>query len=122
MLEAAYDDAAGVTAEFNRNILRVINRTLAGTFDPERFAHVAFFNHEQSQIEMHLRARAPHSVSLAALGLTATFRSGETIHTEISRKFTRPAVDAALTATGFDLLRWYTPPSNYFALALACAC
>ena len=119
VLEAAYNDRAGVTAEFNRNVLHVINRKLGGEFEPERFEHVAFFNPEQSQVEMHLRARTTHTVSIRRLGLAVPFAAGETIHTEISRKFTPAAAESALRETGFSLTRWYTPSNNYFGLALA---
>lgn len=119
ILEAAYDDSAGVTAEFNRNVLRVINRHLDANFQPERFDHVAFFNREASQIEMHLRARARHTVTIRALDMVVPFEPGETIHTEISRKFTAPEVYTMLQAAGFDVTRWYTSPDQFFALALA---
>jgi len=119
ILEAAYNDSAGVTAEFNRNVLHVINDQLDGDFEPERFAHVAFFNQTRSQIEMHLRARTAQTVSIRALDLTIDFAAGEMIHTEISRKFTREEVELGLDAAGFQLLRWYTPSNNFFALALA---
>jgi L-histidine Nalpha-methyltransferase len=119
VLEAAYNDRAGVTADFNRNILRVINRELDASFDPEQFEHVAFFNAEQSQIEMHLRARSAHRVDIRGLHLTVPFAAGETIHTEISRKFTAAAARAMLVAAGFEPLRWYTPEDDAFGLALA---
>ena len=119
VLEAAYNDGAGVTAEFNRNVLHVINRQLGGEFEPECFEHVAFFNAEQSQVEMHLRAGRAHTVSIRTLGLTVPFTAGETIHTEISRKFTRAEAHSTLQESGFALTRWYTPPNNYFGLALA---
>jgi len=119
VLEAAYNDGAGVTAEFNRNVLQVINRELDADFRPADFEHVAFFNRAQSQIEMHLRARRAQRVAIRALQLTVPFAAGETIHTEISRKFTRESVDSLLRATGFRLLDWYTPPNDYFALALS---
>jgi L-histidine N-alpha-methyltransferase len=119
VLEAAYNDSAGVTAEFNRNVLRVINRHLDADFDPERFEHVAFFNQKQSQIEMHLRARGNHSVTIRALDMTLSFAAGETIHTEISRKFSHAEVRSMLADAGFSLVRWYTPGNRYFALALA---
>jgi len=117
-LEAAYDDAAGITAEFNRNILRVINRELGADFRPERFDHVAFFNADAAQVEMHLRAREAHAVEIAALDLVVEFATGETIHTECSRKFTRATVEALLTQSGFRLLRWDESPDAAFALAL----
>lgn len=119
ILEAAYNDAAGVTAEFNRNILRVVNRTLDADFVPERFEHVAFFNRQRSQIEMHLRATAAHEVCIRKLEWSVRFAVGETIHTEISRKFSRAEVEAVLATTGFELVRWYTPTNGYFGLALA---
>ena len=119
ILEAAYNDRAGITAEFNRNILRVINRDLDATFDLDQFEHVAFFNREQSQIEMHLRARSAQRIAIRGLDLTVSFAAGETIHTEISRKFTRDEVETALRAAGFQSVDWYTPPNNFFALALS---
>jgi L-histidine Nalpha-methyltransferase len=118
-LHAAYNDAAGVTAEFNRNVLRVLNRELQADFDIARFEHVAFYNAAKSRIEMHLRARAAHTVRIAALDLSIAFLAGETIHTESSRKFTRGTTAAVLGAAGFRLERWYTSPDAAFALALA---
>lgn len=117
-LEAAYDDAAGVTAEFNRNMLRVVNRELGADFRPERFEHVAFFNAAASQVEMHLRAREAQTVTIAALDLVVEFAAGETIHTESSRKFTRAMVQALFDASGFHLERWDESPDAAFALAL----
>jgi len=118
-LHAAYNDAAGVTADFNRNVLRVLNRELQADFDPARFEHVAFFDAGSAQIEMHLRARQAHTVRVAALDLSVAFRAGETIHTESSRKFTHATAAAMLAAGGFRLAGWYTPPDAAFALALA---
>ncbi len=119
VLHAAYNDRAGLTAEFNLNLLRVLNRELDATFDLTRFDHVAFFDPAQAQIEMHLRARDAHQVRIDALDLHVGFAAGETIHTEISRKFTRASAEAMLTAAGFALDTWYTSPDDYFALALA---
>lgn len=119
ILEAAYNDRAGVTAEFNRNVLRVINRELDADFALDCFDHVAFFNRERSQIEMHLRARSAQRVTIRKLELTVAFAAGETIHTEISRKFTRDEVESTLRVAGFQLVDWYTPPNRYFALALS---
>jgi|SRR5579862_1578108 len=118
VLEAAYNDRQGLTAEFNRNILRVINRQLDADFDLDRFVHVAFFNPDASQIEMHLQAQQAHDVRLGTLDLHVPFSAGETIHTEISRKFTRGDVEAMLHAAGFEMARWYTPANNYYGLAL----
>jgi len=118
-LHAAYNDAAGVTAEFNRNVLRVLNRELQADFDPARFDHLAFYDPAAAQIEMHLRAREAHTVRIAALGVAVAFAAGETIHTESSRKFTRATAAAMLAAGGFRLERWYLSPDAAFALALA---
>ena len=118
-LHAAYNDAAGVTAEFNRNVLLVLNRELQADFDPARFEHVAFYDSAKAQIEMHLRARSAHTVRIAALDLTIAFRAGETIHTESSRKFTHATAAAMLANAGFRLEQWYMSPDDAFALTLA---
>ena len=119
VLESAYDDSAGITAEFNRNVLRVINRELGANFDPGAFDHLAFFNRAKSRIEMHLRARKLQRVRLARLGLSVEVQPGETIHTEISRKFTRRELEALCRRAGFALRRWFSPDDRSFGLALA---
>lgn len=119
VLEAAYNDSAGVTAEFSRNILHVLNRETGADFDLDRFDHVAYFNPEASQIEIFLEATEAQVVSFEALDLTVSFARGERVHTEISRKFTRDGVARSLDAAGFQLERWYTPANSYFGLALA---
>ena len=119
VLEAAYNDSAGVTAEFNRNILRVVNRVAGGDFVPERFAHRAFFDPANRWIEMRLVAEEDQAVSLAGLGTTVELRAGEEILTEISCKYERPRVERMLAAGGFALDRWFTDPKRLFALALA---
>lgn len=118
-IEAAYDDAAGITAEFNRNILLVMNRELGADFRAEAFDHVAFFHRSRSQIEMHLRAREEQRVTVRRLGLTVTFRAGETLHTEISRKFTRRGLRELCRRAGFLVRRLWTPADASFALVLA---
>jgi L-histidine N-alpha-methyltransferase len=118
-LEAAYNDSAGVTAEFNRNVLHVINRELDGDFVAEEFAHVAFFNREHEWIEMRLRSRQAQTVGIGALGLQVNFQAGEEMRTEISAKFTRERVEAEFEAVGLSLERWYTDPRELFALSLA---
>ena len=118
-LEAAYDDPKGITAEFNRNLLHVINRELDADFWPDAFDHVAFFDRRHEWIEMRLRARRAHSVLIAALGLRVTFAAGEELRTEISAKFTRARVEADFTAAGLRLERWYTDPEELFAVSLA---
>ncbi len=117
-LEAAYNDAAGVTAEFNRNILRVVNRRFGADFDPAAFAHRAFFEGENRWIEMRLAAETDHGVRVAALGLALPLRAGEEILTEISAKYDRPAIEALFAAAGLRLERWYTDAEPLFALAL----
>jgi L-histidine Nalpha-methyltransferase len=117
-LEAAYDDAAGVTAEFNRNVLRHLNHLVGGDFDPERFRHRAFYDAEASRIEMHLVADSPQRVRLERLDLTLDFAEGEDIWTENSYKFTREGTDAMLAEAGLELEEWYTDAERRFALAL----
>jgi L-histidine N-alpha-methyltransferase len=119
VIEAAYDDSSGVTAEFNRNVLHVINRELDADFDPENFDHVAFFDRDHEWIEMRLRAREAQSVQIRDLSLEVKFDAGEELRTEISAKFTRPRVEADLRAAGLALERWYTDPDDMFALSLA---
>jgi len=118
-LEAAYDDAAGVTAEFNRNVLRVVNRELDADFVPERFEHVARFDEAEEWIEMRLRATEPMRAHVAALDLDVEFAAGEELRTEISAKFRRERVAAELAAAGLALSRWWTDPPGDFALSLA---
>jgi L-histidine N-alpha-methyltransferase len=118
-LEAAYDDAAGVTAEFNLNILHVLNRELGGDFETDQFEHVAIFDEDNEWIEMRLRARRAQTVRLAAIGLTAQFAAGEEMRTEISAKFTRARLEGDLAAAGLELVGWYTDAEGRFALSLA---
>jgi len=119
VLEAAYDDSEGVTAEFNRNVLHVINRELDADFAPEAFEHIAFFNRAHEWVELRLRARRPCSVLVADVGLRVEFAAGEELRTEISAKFTRARVEADLQAAGLGLDRWYTDSDGLFALSLA---
>jgi L-histidine N-alpha-methyltransferase len=119
VLEAAYNDRDGVTAEFNRNILRVVNREAGGDFDTEDFEHVAFFNGIASQIEMHLEARRDLRVRLEGFDMELDIRRAERIRTEISRKFTRESTAALLAGAGFTPRHWFCSDDGYFALALA---
>ena len=121
MLEAAYNDSAGVTAEFNRNVLRVINAGLDADFDPEAFEHVAFFDEANSWIEMRLRANGAQAVRIGSTGLEVKFADGEEIRTEISAKFTRDAVAGELTAAGLALDDFFTDGAGLFGLAFAVA-
>lgn len=117
----AYDDAAGVTAEFNRNVLRVLNRELDADFDVAAFAHRAVWDVENGWIEMRLRAERAMTVKVAALGLAVEFAAGEEICTEISAKFRPEQVRAMLESTGFETTRVWTDPRDRFALSLATA-
>ncbi|HXV76219.1 MAG TPA: L-histidine N(alpha)-methyltransferase [Candidatus Polarisedimenticolaceae bacterium] len=119
VLEAAYNDTQGVTAEFNLNILNVLNRQLDGDFDPDRFEHVAFFNEDESRIESYLKARTRHIARLEALGLDVPFAAGELLHTEVSCKYTRESVDSMLGDAGMELSHWFTDERATFALSLA---
>ena len=118
-LVAAYDDRAGVTAEFNRNVLAVINRELQADFDLDGFDHVAVWNRRAEWIEMRLRARRQQLVKVSALGLAVAFGDGEELRTEISAKFRRPTVEAELAAAGFVLDAWWTDPDGDFAVSLS---
>jgi len=118
-LEAAYDDASGVTREFNRNILAVVNRELDADFQPEAFAHVAFYNESASRVEMHLVPDTPEVIHVRGLGLTVRIAAGEGIWTESCYKFTRPSVAAMLEEAGLRLAAWHVDPGHNFALALA---
>jgi L-histidine N-alpha-methyltransferase len=119
VLERAYDDAAGVTAAFNLNVLRVLNRELGADFDADRFEHVAFFDPWHEWIEMRLRARRAHVVRIADLDLEVPFERGEEMRTEISAKFRRERLERDYAAAGLRLDGWYTDPRGWFALSLA---
>ncbi|MEN8145420.1 MAG: L-histidine N(alpha)-methyltransferase [Gemmatimonadota bacterium] len=120
-LEAAYNDAAGVTAEFNLNILRVLNRELDANFDLESFRHRAFYNEAESRIEMHLVSLRAQRVTLPGIDLEIDFAEGETVRTELSHKYTRESVEQLLAPARLNLVGWQTDEDNLFALALASA-
>lgn len=119
IIERAYNDSAGITARFNRNILLVVNRLTGGNFDPEAFEHSATYNAELHRIEMHLIARRPQRVELPALNMGVNLEDGAHILTEISRKYDRDRIETMLAAAGFQLIRWSTGRDQLFALALA---
>jgi L-histidine N-alpha-methyltransferase len=119
LIEAAYNDSAGVTAEFNRNLLHVVNRELDADFSPETFDHVAFFDRRHEWVEMRLRARRPCSVLIGDLDLRVEFAAGEELRTEISCKFTRERVTGDLAAAGLELERWFTDDANLFGISVA---
>ena len=118
-LVSAYDDAAGVTADFNRNVLHVLNEQLGGDFDPERFRHVAVWNEEEQWIEMRLRAERPTEVSLSGAGITVSFDEGEDLLTEISAKFTPERIERELSEAGFVVEGVWGADEGEFLLALA---
>ncbi|MBM3941073.1 MAG: L-histidine N(alpha)-methyltransferase [SAR202 cluster bacterium] len=108
IIESAYNDAAGVTAAFNRNVLSAINGALGADFDPTAFRHHAFFDRSRSRIEMHLVSEREQVARIPTIGLAVRFREGEGIHTENSYKFTKKAMTAELRAAGLRVRRWYT--------------
>jgi L-histidine N-alpha-methyltransferase len=118
-LELAYDDPAGVTAEFNKNVLNVLNRELGGDFDLDAFAHVAYFDVEHEWIDIGLRSLVAQDVHLEALDLTTHFAAGEVMRTEISTKFTRPRLVESYAGTGLKMASWFTDPAEDYALSLA---
>lgn len=118
-LVAAYDDQAGVTAEFNRNVLRVLNRELGADFDLDAFEHVAVWDAVHEWIEMRLRATRPMRVRVPLAGMMVEFAGGEQLRTEISAKFRRDGVAGELAAAGFELRRWWTDPDGLFGLSLS---
>jgi L-histidine N-alpha-methyltransferase len=119
VLVPAYDDAAGVTADFNRNVLRVINRELGADFDVDSFEHVAIWDAEREWIEMRLRAGRASEVRVEALDLTVRFAAGEDLRTEISAKFRPAGVARELAEAGFRTRRWWTDPDGRFGVTLA---
>ncbi|GHH91670.1 L-histidine N(alpha)-methyltransferase [Streptomyces capillispiralis] len=121
VLVRAYDDAAGVTAAFNMNVLTVINRELDADFDPAAFEHVALWDAEREWIEMRLRSRTAQSVKIPALGLAVDFAAGEELRTEVSAKFRQEGVREELAAAGLEPARWWTDGEGRFALSLSFA-
>jgi L-histidine N-alpha-methyltransferase len=118
-LVAAYDDRAGVTAEFNRNVLAVLNRELGADFDLTAFEHVALWDAERAWIEMRLRSVTSQRVRVPALDLVVPFAAGEEMRTEISAKFRVAGVEAELAAAGLRMVRWWTDPAGDFGLSLS---
>ena len=119
VLLAAYDDAAGVTADFNKNVLAVLNAELGADFDLDAFEHVAAWDAEREWIEMRLRAATAQTAQIPGIGLTARFSAGEEMRTEVSAKFRREGVTAELAAAGFGLREWWTDAEGRFGLSLS---
>ncbi len=118
-LVAAYDDTAGITAEFNRNVLSVVDRELQADFDPDAFDHVAVWDAEHEWIEMRLQAQRDLAVTMAGVPLEVSFTAGEQLRTEISAKFRRAGVESELAGAGFSLEAWWTDRQGDFALSLS---
>ncbi|MCF3122638.1 L-histidine N(alpha)-methyltransferase [Streptomyces arenae] len=119
VLVTAYDDGAGVTAAFNKNVLTVMNRELGADFDQDAFAHVAVWDREREWIEMRLRSTADQTVKIPALDMTVDFTAGEELRTEISAKFREDGVRTELAAAGLKLTHWWTDARERFALSLS---
>jgi len=119
VLVAAYDDSAGVTAAFNKNVLAVLNTSLGADFDLDEFEHVALWDAAREWIEMRLRSASPQEVHVPGIGLTVRFGAGEEMRTEVSAKFRRPGVERELAAAGFAMRSWWTDPAEQFGLSLS---
>lgn len=118
-LEAAYDDAAGVTAEFNKNVLEVLNRELGADFDLDAFEHVARYDAEAERMDIRLRSLADQDVRLDGLDLEIAFTVGEEMRTEISTKFTRERLESVYAGAGLEMCGWFTDAAGDYALSLA---
>src|SRR3954447_20514974 len=118
-LEAAYNDSAGLTADFNKNVLSVLNRELGADFDLGAFEHVAFWDDENLWVDIRLRSLARQVVDISALGVSVPFGRGEEMRTEISTKFARDGLAGIYAEAGLDMAEWWTDPQGLFALSLA---
>lgn len=119
VLEAAYNDSRGITRQFNLNMLARVNKELKGNFDPADFRHQAFFNPAKERIEMHLLAVRDVSVRISDISVDVELKRGETIRTEISRKFSRDEIERTLFDSGFRIEKWFTDPLEWFSLVQA---
>jgi L-histidine Nalpha-methyltransferase len=118
-LEAAYNDSTGVTAEFNKNVLAVLNRELGADFDPDGFEHVARYDEEQAWMDIGLRSVSDQAVRIDGLDLTVRFAAGERMRTEISAKFTQERLEGVYRDAGLEMTGWFTDPAGDYALSLA---
>jgi L-histidine N-alpha-methyltransferase len=119
VLEAAYNDSAGVTAAFNRNVLSVLNHELGADFDLDAFEHVAFWDHENLWVDIRLRSLARQVIEISSLGMRVAFDRGEEMRTEISTKFAREGLAGIYAEAGLEIVGWWTDPEDLFALSLA---
>jgi L-histidine N-alpha-methyltransferase len=119
VLEAAYNDSAGITAEFNKNVLHVLNRELEADFNPDDFEHVAFFDADNEWIDIRLRSLSEQFIDLRALDMRTHFARNEEMRTEISTKFTRERLEASYADAGLEIVEWWTDPDELYALSLA---
>ncbi len=119
VLELAYNDPGGVTAEFNKNVLSVLNRELDADFDPDAFEHVAFWDADNEWIDIRLRSLAEQFIDLRELDMRTHFARNEEMRTEISTKFTRERLEASYADAGLELVEWWTDPDELYALSLA---
>ena len=118
-LEAAYNDQKGITARFNKNILRVLRNQFGAQCNPGNFDHVARFNPEAHRIEMWLRSCQAQSLDIPSLDLSIQLKKDEEIRTELSTKYDRPLAEDLLKTAGFEMVKWYTDPDRLISLALA---
>lgn len=118
-IEAAYNDSSGISAEFNLNILRVLNRQLDGDFDLDRFEHVASYDPQSEQMQMWLRSTTKQEVTLKSIDLRARFEESELLHTEISAKFRRSGIEQELSSAGLEPAFWWTDHQDRFGLSLS---
>jgi L-histidine N-alpha-methyltransferase len=118
-LEAAYNDAQGVTAQFNKNILHVMQKMVGATINPEAFQHIALYNQAEHRIEMRLRSLKEQKIHVPEINLSFTLQKGEDILTEISTKYDRPRTETLLENSGFQIVEWFTDPEQLMGLALA---
>ncbi len=116
ILEAAYNDSQNVTAEFNKNMLHVVNRELRAGFNPADFDHVAFYDEQRERVEMHLQALRDMRVEVKDIGISIALKKGETIRTEICRKFRRDGAESMIQDAGMRVRRWYSDPNEWFSL------
>lgn len=122
VLEAAYNDTQGVTAEFNLNVLSVLNQQLGANFDLQQFEHQAVFNAEQSQIEMYLHSKAEQTIHFSEIDEQLRIQDGEKILTEISRKYSLQGIENLLNNGGLEIVDHFEPANEYFSLILARCC